>query len=146
MTAIQTISSTDSDAMPVINTLEPIAVEQASDVFETASPFFVGMQTKIFASTPFTPKKVSYSFDEETLTRLILWAAAGGAAAEKFKASMKRATYIYGPTGAGKTALTEAFASRTGRSMFTIQCSEETTLSDLFGSWKLCGPDGMKWI
>lgn len=146
MTAIENISSTNTEAMPAIDTLVPIAVLKAKDVFQTTSPFFDDMQTKIFASTRFTPKVVPYSFDEETLTRLILWAAAGSIPEGFFKASMKRATYVYGPTGAGKTALAEAFASRTGRSMFTVQCSDETTLSDLFGSWKLCGPDGMKWI
>ncbi|MBA1203548.1 MULTISPECIES: AAA family ATPase [Pseudomonas] len=144
MTAFHSINDPQLNA--VIDTLNPIEVRLAPQVFGTTAPFFDGMQTKIFAKTPFTPKVVPYSFDEELLTRLILWAASAGLPQDFFKASIKKATYIYGPTGAGKTTLVEAFASRTGRSVFTVQCSEETTISDLFGSWKLCGPEGMKWI
>ncbi|WP_060495396.1 AAA family ATPase [Pseudomonas sp. GTC 16482] len=144
MTAFQHIHDPQLDAG--IDTLNPIEVRLAPEVFGTTAPFFNGMQTKIFAETRFTPKIVPYSFDDELLTRLILWAASAGLPQDFFKASIKKATYIYGPTGAGKTTLVEAFASRTGRSVFTVQCSEETTLSDLFGSWKLCGPEGMKWI
>ncbi|MFV3378237.1 AAA family ATPase [Pseudomonas sp. NY11226] len=144
MTAFQSINEPQLDA--VIDTLNPIAVRLAPEVFGTDAPFFVGLQTKIFKETRFTPKIVPYNFDPDLLTRLIVWAASAGLAQDFFKASIKKATYIYGPSGAGKTTLVEAFASRTGRSVFTVQCSEESTLSDLFGSWKLCGPDGMQWI
>ena len=69
MTAFQHINDPQLDAG--IDTLNPIAVRLAPQVFGTTAPFFDGMQTKIFAETRFTPKIVPYSFDDELLTRLI---------------------------------------------------------------------------
>lgn len=130
-----------------VDTSAPIAVQEAKVVFNTKSAFFDKMQTKVFPATKHTPAIKPYKFNEENLTRLILWAAAAGLPAGYFGAEMKRNMYVFGPTGCGKTRLAEAFASRTGRSLFHFQCSKETTLSDLFGSWKLGGKDeGMQWV
>lgn len=147
MTAIESITPEIAvQANPLINTLHPVEIKMAGEVFNTRNPLFQAMKTKIFPATEHTPKIVPYVFDEENLTRLILWAASASLPENLFKAEMKRAMYIYGPTGCGKTRLAEAFTARTGRSLFTFQCSEETTLSDMFGSWMLTGQDGMKWI
>ncbi|SDJ21777.1 AAA family ATPase [Pseudomonas abietaniphila] len=144
MTVLENINTTD--AQTHVDTLNPIAQKPANEVFNTSSPFFAAMQTKIFQSTEHTPPVTTFDFGEDDLTRLILWAASAGLPQDMFGAKMKRAMYIFGPSGCGKTMLAEAFAARTGRSVFSLQCSEETTVSDMFGSWKLCGPDGMKWI
>lgn len=129
----------------------PVNVEfetkTAKEVFGTTSPFFENMQIKVFPATPHTPVVGHFKFKESSLTRLMLWAAAANLPAGYFGAEMKRNMYTFGPSGCGKTKLVEAFASRTGRPIFREQCSKETTLSDLFGSWKLCGKDqGMKWV
>ncbi|MQT74964.1 AAA domain-containing protein [Pseudomonas helleri] len=135
------------NTMELIDTSAPIAIKNAKEVFETTSPFFDKMQTKIFPATQHTPSVGRFKFKESSLTRLILWAAAANLPAAMFGAEMKRNMYTYGPSGCGKTRLVEAFAARTGRSLFREQCSKETTLSDLFGSWKLCGKDqGMTWV
>lgn len=49
MTAFQHINDPQLDAG--IDTLNPIAVRFAPQVFGTTAPFFDGMQTKIFAET-----------------------------------------------------------------------------------------------
>jgi cobaltochelatase CobS len=135
------------NTMELIDTSAPIAVKDAKDVFETTSSFFDKMKTKIFPATHHTPAIKPFKFNETNLTRLILWAAAANLPADFFGAEMKRNMYVFGPTGCGKTRMAQAFAARTGRSLFRVQCSKETTLSDLFGSWKLCGKDqGMTWV
>ncbi|MBI6556451.1 ATPase (plasmid) [Pseudomonas veronii 1YdBTEX2] len=133
--------------MENIDTSTQHEVKTVKEVFDTTSPFFEQMKIKVFPATSHTPVVRHFKFKESSLTRLMLWAAAANLPAGFFGAEMKRNMYTYGPSGCGKTRLVEAFASRTGRPMFREQCSKETTLSDLFGSWKLCGKDqGMKWV
>ncbi len=52
---------------------------------------------------------------------------------------------IKGPTGCGKTRFVEYMASELGRSLVTISCNEDTTVSDLLGRHLFIGGE-TRWV
>ena len=147
-TAEASVNKTVAD---IVSSAAHIAINPAPAVFGTTHPFFSSMTVRQFAPTEHTPAIKPYQFEPETLTRLIVWAASVALPEGAFGAELKKNLWLYGPTGCGKTRLFEAFASRTGRSLFTVNCHEDSRPSTFFGSWKLCGDStsaipSMRWV
>lgn len=118
-----------------------------SDLFKSrlADPSGNGTPQKssirVFEPGADTPPAIDgFVFQANNLRRVLVWMASGSLPANYAKAKMKRNLMIYGPTGCGKTTLIEQVCARTGRPLFRYQCNEDSEVSQLFGSWKLCRP------
>lgn len=94
---------------------------------------------RVFPADADTPGVIDgFAFQADSLRRILVWMASGALPAGFTKAAMKRNLLIYGPTGCGKTALISQICARTGRAMFRYQCSEDSEVTQLFGTYKLC--------
>jgi cobaltochelatase CobS len=116
--------------------MEASAKKSVLDVFEVQDAAFAKTAVKVFATTPDTPAVTKgFRFVAATLRRLMVWAASASLPAGLFDAQMKRNLMMFRPTGCGKSKLAREFCARTGRSLFTVQCSEDTEPNHFFGSW-----------
>jgi len=96
---------------------------------------------RVFNPSPDTPAPIDgFVFQPDILRRILVWMSSGSLPAGFSKAKMKRNLMIFGPTGCGKTALVGQVCARTGRPMIRYQCSKDSEVTQLFGSWKLCRP------
>lgn len=120
---------------------DQVIKKSVAEVFGIDPAAFPKAVTKVFPATARTPKSLPmFKFKVESLRRLIVWAASVSMPPGYFGSDMKKNLMVYGPTGCGKTEMVKEFCARTGRSLVRQQCSEDTEVSTLFGSWKLCRP------
>jgi cobaltochelatase CobS len=121
--------------------MDTIIKKTVEEVFGITDGQFQRAVVRIFPSTPATPKAINgFKFTTDSLRRLMIWSASASIPEGHFDAVMKRNLMIFGPTGCGKTQLLKEFCARTGRPLFRYQCSEDSEVSQLFGTWKLCKP------